>query len=90
MSEFVGDGHTTPEEAARGDIPPRFARVVGLDIDGDTATVTLLTNEAPWFEPYQVGCELHDGRWFASWGSGGFQTGTPEEVIAEARRQGWR
>jgi hypothetical protein len=67
-AEFIEDGFATPEEAARGDIPPQYARVVGVEIDGDSATVSLPTNEAPRFEPYQVGCERHGGLWFATWG----------------------
>lgn len=90
MSEFVGDGYATPEEAARGEIPPRFARVVGVRVDGDSATVWLLTNEAPQFEPYQVGCVRHNGLWYDEFGSGGFMTDTPDEVLEEARRLGWR
>jgi hypothetical protein len=84
------DGFVTPEDAARADIPPQFVRVVGVQMDGHRARVSLLTNEAPRFDPYQVDCERRDGRWFATWGSGGFQTGTPDGVKEAARRQGWR
>jgi hypothetical protein len=90
MGESVEHGHATPEEAAIADIPPRYVRVVGVEISGDSAWVWLLTNEAPRFERYQVWCERRDGRWHADWGSGGFQTGTPARIDAEAHRQGWR
>jgi hypothetical protein len=38
----------TPEEAARGDIPARFVRVVGVVIRGDTGIVAQLTNDGPY------------------------------------------
>ena len=89
--EYVGDGYATPEEAARGDIPPQFAHVVGVRVEGDHATVWLLTNEPPVsYEAYEVGCERQNGRWYMDWSLGSFQTGTPEEVLAAARRRGWR
>ena len=60
------DGYATPEEAGRGDIPPRFVRVIGVEIDGDDARVSLPTNEAPRFEPYQQNCQRRGGQWFAA------------------------
>ena len=58
--------YDTPEEAARGDIPERYARVVRVDhsSDGTRAVVLLATNEPPVIEYYGVSCELEDGRWF--------------------------
>jgi hypothetical protein len=89
MDEFEDDGCETLEEAARGDIPPQFATVVGSRVSGDTATVWLLTNDQPPFEAYEVYCERRNGRCFGDGGSGGFGIGAPAEVLAEARRLGW-
>jgi hypothetical protein len=86
---YVGDGFDTPEEAARGDIPPQFCHVVGARVEGESARVWLLTNEGPSFAAYEVGCERQKGRWYMDWGTGGFQTDTPDEILAEARRLGW-
>ena len=51
-------GCATPEEAARGDIPERYARVakVTYSADGGEAAVELLTNEEPYLYPYYVHC----------------------------------
>jgi hypothetical protein len=89
MEEFEDSGCDTPEDAAHGDIPPQFATVVGSRVSGDTATVWLLTNDQPPFEPYEVYCERRNGRWYWDAGTGGFGVGTPDEVLAEARRLGW-
>jgi hypothetical protein len=89
MEEFEENGYETPEEAARGDIPPQFATAVGSLVTGGTATVWLLTNDRPPFEPYEVYCEQRDGRWFSDGGTGGFGIGTPDDVLVEARRLGW-
>jgi len=35
MEEF-DNGYDTPKEAARGDIPRQFVRVLGVERDGDT------------------------------------------------------
>ena len=63
--------YDTPEEAARGDIPARFARALGVRISpsGNSALVVLATNELPTVEPYVVFCERVAGRWET--GSGG-------------------
>ena len=89
MDELEDDGCETLEEAARGDIPPQFATVVGSRVSGDTATVWLLTNDQPPFETYEVYCERRNSRWYGVGGSGGFGVGAPDEVLAEARRLGW-
>lgn len=89
VNACADDGYNTPEEAAVGDVPRRFALVVGTRLEGRGATVWLLTNEAPRFEPYQVECVRRDGRWRSESGSGGFMTGTPAEVKDQARRLGW-
>ena len=59
-------GYGTPEEAARGDIPPQFARVSGVEYSeaGDRACVWLLTNEEPCLYRYTVYCSRDArGRW---------------------------
>ena len=77
------------EQAARGDVPARFATAVGHRVEGDWATVWLLTNDRPPFEPYEVTCERRDGRWQSNSGVGGFGVDTPDDVLAVARRLGW-
>jgi len=89
MEESADDRYETLEDAARGDIPQRFATVVGSWVDGDVATVWLLTNDRPPFHPYEVNCELRNGRWDLESGFGGFGVGTPDDVLAQARRLGW-
>jgi hypothetical protein len=53
------------EEAARGDIPARFARtlVSELSPDGRTAFVLLGTNEEPYLYPYAVICSRAEDGW---------------------------
>jgi hypothetical protein len=89
MDEPEDMGYETLEEAALGDIPRQFATIVGHQVHGDVATVWLLTNNRPSFEAYEVNSERKDGRWYWESGFGGFGTGTPEEVLAEAHRLGW-
>ncbi len=89
MEHLEDEGYETLEDAALGDIPPQFATVVGSRMDGDVATVWLLTNDAPPFEPYKVHCERRNGRWNWDSGSGGFGGDTPDDVLAAARRLGW-
>jgi hypothetical protein len=57
-------------EAARGDIPARYARplVTDLSPDGRTAFVLLGTNEEPCLYPYVVICSREERGW--SEGSG--------------------
>jgi hypothetical protein len=64
------EGYATAQEAARGDIPSRFARVedVSYSADGKKATVVLLTNEPPVDYPYTVYCVYENGRWYPSGG----------------------
>ena len=47
------------------------------------------TNDQQPFEPYEVRCVREAGRWKWESGFGGFSTGTPGDVLAEARRVGW-
>ena len=58
--------HATPEDAARGDIPARYARAVSVtySADGHQATVELETNEEPFLYPYSVYCSRGtNGMW---------------------------
>jgi hypothetical protein len=89
MAEFEANGCETLEEAARGDVPPQFATVVGSRVTGDSAIVWLLTNDQQPFEPYEVYCERRNGRWYLEGGVGGFRARTPTDVLEEARRLGW-
>ena len=84
-------GLATPEEAAPGDIPPRYVTVVGTLIVGDMATVWMLTNDRPPYEEYTVACSREHGRWFGGSGICGLSDVDgmgfpPEAVIANADR----
>jgi hypothetical protein len=81
-------GYATLEEASCADIPSRFVTVVGIEIDGERATVWLLTNDEPPFEDYQVNCVRDKGRWHVESGFP-FNAGTPDEVLEDARALGW-
>jgi hypothetical protein len=85
------DGYETPADVGRGDIPPKFVRVVAAIADGASAKVWTLTGEPPCLEPYEDDCWRDEhGRRFAASGSGGFSDGTPEWVREKARGMGWR
>jgi hypothetical protein len=58
-------GAPTPEEAARGEIPERYARVLATAVapDGNHAVVLLGTNEPPKLYPYQVVCGRGEDGW---------------------------
>ncbi len=90
MSDVGEEWCETPEQAARSDIPERFARVVGVDVRGDDATVWLLTNDVPPFEAYTVWCVRENGLWRADGGSSGLNEPTPEFIKERAFRLGWR
>jgi hypothetical protein len=62
MDGTMDSGFASPEEAARGDIPAQFVTTLGTEVRGDSATVWLLTNDARYFEPITVFCELNHGR----------------------------
>ena len=67
----IEKGYSSAEEAARGDIPERFAHITKIyySADGCEATVDMLTNEAPAFEPYTVYCVRgDDGLWYPTGG----------------------
>jgi hypothetical protein len=61
-------GYDSPEVAARGDIPERYARVIRVDYSPDRtrAVVLLATNEPPVIEYYEVHCEIEEGQWVGS------------------------
>jgi hypothetical protein len=61
------EGYLTAEEAARGDIPERFAQIIAVWYapSGDRATVELMTNEPPATHAITCECYREDGRWFA-------------------------
>ena len=90
MKETFDAGSPSLEDAARGDIQPQFVTMLGTAVRGDSATVWLLTNDAAYFEPITVFCELRDGLWHDDGHSGGFVTGTPPEIKERARELGWR
>jgi hypothetical protein len=59
------EGYPTPEEAARGDIPERFARIVSVDVSQsrDRACVVLEVHPGPPRILEDCQCFLEDGRW---------------------------
>jgi hypothetical protein len=78
LGRSKASGFATPEEAARGDIPERYARAAGTLIspDGDNAIVFLLANEEPWVEELEVHCSRgRDGRWGEEGSASGFGFG---------------
>jgi hypothetical protein len=57
-------GKPTPEEAARGDVPQKFVRVVGVVVRGDQAIVAQLMNDVPVYEVETAFCHREpDGLW---------------------------
>jgi hypothetical protein len=56
----------SPDEAARGDIPERYTRVVSVDMaaSGDRAIVILEVNPGPQRRKEICACEREEGRWF--------------------------
>ena len=65
------------EEVARGDIPPRYARVVGVSIapSGRYAVVLLATNEGEAIELDETVAERVGAEWVA------MGSGTPSSVV---------
>ena len=83
-------GFLTPEAAAPGDIPAQYVTVVGTLVVGDDATVWMLTNDGPAYEPYTVQCFREDGRWYGGSGICGFSDyglGFPPEAVITAARK---
>jgi len=67
-------GSRSPEGAARGDVPERFVRVVGVVVRGDQAIVAQLMNDIPRHEMDTAFCHRQpDGSW--EQGSSGNSTG---------------
>jgi hypothetical protein len=58
----MADSFDSPEAAARGDTPARFAHVVAVEYSpsGEHALVFAEFNEPPRTEPYEVLCEPGD------------------------------
>jgi hypothetical protein len=67
-------GYLTPEEAARCEIPERYATVLDVSIspDGTEAIVALGTNEEPQLYPNESICyRMRRGRWIEASSAGG-------------------
>jgi hypothetical protein len=62
----------------------RYVTVLGSHIDGNEATVWLLTNDRPSFEGYESVCVREDGHWHESHGSGGLGSNAPREILEAA------
>jgi hypothetical protein len=78
----------SPEKAARGDIPPRYAEVLAVEMspDGQHAAVLLGTNEEPVLYPYVVVCDNVEGEWVEGIGGNApglawSSIGRPEEHV---------
>jgi len=87
------DAAPTPEEAARGEIPERYARLLGVvySPDEEHAVVLLGTNEPPFLYPYQVICGRGENGWYeeiSGNGSGWSTTSNLDEVEAGAPNLG--
>jgi hypothetical protein len=68
----VNDEEAQLARRACGDIPAAYCHVVGVQINGDTGTVWLLTNGPREFEEYEVEFERRGGAWHEGAGHGGF------------------
>jgi hypothetical protein len=66
------DIRSTPEEAARGDIPAQFVHVIGVVVRGDAAVVAQLTNDVPPYEVETAYCHREGEGWVG--GSSGNST----------------
>jgi hypothetical protein len=85
------EGHATAEEAARGDIPERYVRVLGVRVDRGDAIVWMLTNDRPPFEEYtMVVYRDRHGRWHSGSGVCGIGSfngvDAPADVLEAAAR----
>ena len=62
--DLVGDGYATPEEAALASYSQAAAaRVLGVTIEGDEATVHTEVNSSIGYAVTEL-CHRHRGRWF--------------------------
>jgi hypothetical protein len=77
----------TPEAAAVG-IPNRFVTILGVRRRGDEADVWMLTNDRPPYEREQALCVRVGEGWEHVQSGGGFDVGTPLEIIEKARALG--
>jgi hypothetical protein len=69
--QYQQRGYATPDEAACGDIPPRFCKVLATTRSDDLAYVLIATNEPPYEEIYGVRCQQREGLWYDHGGSSG-------------------
>jgi hypothetical protein len=60
----LDNGYSSPEEAARGDIPGEFVTIADIRIEGDYAVVSMLTNDRPPFEPVEEPVIRIGSQWF--------------------------
>lgn len=74
--------YETPEEAARGDIPERFARVVWCERSGDRAVVLLEVNtvKTPYYDI--TWCEQEPYGWLGGVSGNADGTERPDEWAA--------
>ena len=91
MSTGELGGYSTPEEAARGDIPERYVRVLGVHFDDRFTIVWMLTNDRPPFEEYtMVVYRDSHGRWHSGSGICGLGSfngvDAPADVLDAAAR----
>ena len=64
----------TPEEAARGDLPEEYVRVVGVVVRGDEAVVAQITNADSYPDAYEIDtamCHRTDEGWVVGSSSNG-------------------
>jgi hypothetical protein len=60
----LDDGYDSLEEAARGDIPEQFVKIVGIRSEGDYAVVSMLLNDRPPYEAEEEALVRIGSRWF--------------------------
>jgi hypothetical protein len=82
-------GYATPEEAALSGWDARYVQLLGARVEGGRATVWVLTNDRPSFEPYAHDCALTAVGWVDAGGTGGIGSDAPEEVFEVAASFGY-
>jgi hypothetical protein len=73
-------GFATPEEAARGDIPPEYVRVIAVIVRGDMGVVAQITNADCFPDAYEVDTAYvsrNEDRWSSGMSSNGTQAFIP-------------